>query len=226
MSIDILTSLSATGAVASVTSLIVTAMKAALDRRAKLKRSEEEEFNRVLGSDDLRTLGRYLDETIGQFTLYECATNKAVTQRVNRLLGRLRDFVGSEEQIKSEIQSETPSFVASAPEPSGELQVISDSVEKGDMWNGLARLRRYIENTLRDKLSIQDSTGLHRLTAGRLLQLAKERELLTPNASEALQYAISICNKAVHGIEIPADEAGYALRAAVWALQVIEIRGT
>ena len=62
----------------------------------------------------------------------------------------------------------------------------------------------------------------HLKSAGQILKIIFDRKYVAPNIYEMLQYSITVCNRAIHGIDISEDEAEQAIYSAVEALQHLE----
>jgi hypothetical protein len=54
------------------------------------------------------------------------------------------------------------------------------------------------------------------------VRLLSQKEGLPPHVAENLLYAIAICNKAIHGLDVSVREAEDALLHAAAALRAIE----
>ena len=216
-----------TGVFASIVSLILTAITffyAIYSQRRKLQESEESRFANVLESDNITDLGNYLDETIGQFTIHEYTSSSDIANRVDKYIERIQEFVGTEEQISSAPTTEPPEEIDLEYENlPGEFRPIFEELRTGEPWNALARLRRLIEIRLRDKAISLGFKERNLKSAGQVLKILFDRKYVAPNFYKMLRYSISVCNRAIHGIEIQENEAENAIYSAVEALHDVGI---
>jgi hypothetical protein len=182
------------------------------ERRSKLQRAQERRFRKAIESDDLTVIGNYLYKVIGSFNVHEYVTNKDISNRVDKYVDRLREFLGTEEEIKSQRADikERP-----IPErliaPSVELGSISDKLASGDTWSALAQLRRHIEITLREVARANDVSVKITAGAGYLLKLLFDRRIISGQTFSDLKYAIAVSNRAIHGLDVEIDEAKRAV---------------
>jgi hypothetical protein len=145
-------------AIAAVAGLLSSAFTAAVqvayERRARtlLHEAEEARFEDVLISSDLDALRHYLYDTLGSFPLADFAANEKVRSRVIRLIERLQEFAAPPEEPAPPLEELAP------PAETGIEPGISDpelvkaayEIRSGEIWNGLARMRRRVEIALRD----------------------------------------------------------------------------
>jgi hypothetical protein len=187
---------------------------------ARSRREEKERrLEQVLESSDLAVIGGYLDEVVGQFSVYEYATSEQVASVVDRCLGRMRSFVALDAEIAREAEApEGPPEVVPVAARSGELQEALSEVRSGEVWNGLARVRRHIEMRLRDLAEARGVSVGSRESAGRLLSRLLGARQIDAWTYEALRYVIYLCNRAVHGEEVPRVKAEEAVDLAAAAL--------
>lgn len=186
--------------------------------RSKLHEAQEEEFRRALGSDKLTEIGSYLDKNIGNFNLYEYVSNPNVSNKIDIYLEKVRSFVGTDTEVEQQAK-ETKSLpkIKERLHISDPFDRILTELRSGETWTALARLRRYIEINLRKIAKAQD-IPLERATAGQLLNILSRRGLIPGEILLNLRYAIAVCNKAIHGVEISWDEAEAAVLNANFAL--------
>jgi len=184
-----------------------------------LLQAKEQKLDEVLESSDIAVVGGYLDEVIGGFSVYEYATADRVAAAVDRYLDKLNWFVSTDADI-----ARAAELAGGATEPEGavsmsdELKTALHEVRWGEVWNGLARLRREIETGVRsiatrrglwaDKTS---SAGLH-LTS--LLSLG----LISKEDADSLASALAVCNEGIHGGDVLRDEAERAVKVAAAVL--------
>lgn len=203
----------------SVASTVFAYLRNRKNERDKLRRAQEKEFEAVSGSSDINVLGQYLDETLGQFNVHEYTSSQEVEKRVNKYLEKIQEFVGTTEAVSRE---EKPERLEEIVEPvegvSGEFQTVVDELRLGETWNAPARLRRHIEITLRAFAQKQGFKDRQLKSAGQILKILYERKYIDPKSHELLRYSISVCNRAVHGVEVSSDEAEQAIYLTVQAL--------
>ena len=130
--------------------------------RQKLQAAIEVQFQEALASDSLNVLGNYLDNAVGQFSVAEYGHNQEVRRRVNMFLARVEEFVGKTDDVHpAERVGRTPVQILPAEAPQDiDLQVIEERVLGGAVWDGLALLRRVIEQRLR-QLALQRGLTVH-----------------------------------------------------------------
>jgi hypothetical protein len=92
----------------------------------------------------------------------------------------------------------------------------------GEPWNALARLRRLIEIKFRQFAEEIDFPQKRLRSAGYMLRIFEKELELNKNLVAMLSYAISVCNKAIHGTDILSEEAEEAIFVAAKALPEIE----
>jgi hypothetical protein len=205
--------------VVSVSTTLISILFAWHHRRHVLARSEETRFQDLLEASDLRALGGYLDDTLGGFSVRDYAADSIIAARFDRLLGRLESFVDLRHDGDSALPREEKADAVMAPAGISEVGNAWRDIERGELWNGLAKLRRYIELTLRDFLARNDIPVGELRSAGQMVRLAERRRLLSPEIATDLRYAIDVANRAIHGSDISDDQAREATFVAERALQ-------
>ena len=91
--------------VLGVISVIVTAISGitnSIKQKRLLKELKKKELETILDSSDILALGEYLDNDIGKLTISDYVENNKLTKKVDYLISRLTQFVGTEDEIKSE----------------------------------------------------------------------------------------------------------------------------
>jgi hypothetical protein len=224
--------------VAVLTSLIHLLLARYIAKK-KLRAAEEKDFQEALESDELLVLGNYLSSSLGRFTIHEYSTDENVRNRVNAMLSRLVEFIGSEDVTPIKRATEQPGFSsviedmpdlfpADSESPGkatpkartfsdahdSEMARVAKSLEEGEIWDALARLRRVIEVRLRG-VALRNGIPLKNLrSAGQVLRVLRDRGLLSNETFESLNRAIGVCNQGIHGIEVPHNEANMAFLTA------------
>ena len=214
-------------AVLSLLAVILSAAWASQAVKAKLEAAEETRFQQIVESNRLEVLGKYLDDTIGKFTVNEYANNSTVAVRVDRLLARVREYVGSYDDVSAEEPlEEVPETAPDDRELPPEFAPIIEELRTGETWNALARLRRHIETSLRE-IAIQSGISeQHTKSAGHMTRLLMQRDVLSPSLAKMLRYAIDVSNRAVHGIDVSIDQAEEAIEIAARVLKDISTSKT
>lgn len=78
------------------------------------------------------------------------------------------------------------------------LQTAAAEISKGEVWNGLARLRRAIEIRLYEIARQYGETG-QRMSVSALLDKLMRREVIPQEAVRHLKHAVAIANRGIHG---------------------------
>jgi hypothetical protein len=204
-----------------------------VNQSKKLKSLEEQNFETILASSDIKILGKYLDFEIGQMTISDYVDNKNINRRIDILINKLTQFVGTEEQIIKETEEQVVDEKLSSERKQQLIDFpykgkLGDDFDKvlnelyfGEPWNALARLRRLIEMTLR-KLADSKSIATENITSvTRLIELLKHYGIIDNYIVNNLQFPIHISNRAVHGQDLNQGEAQEAIFHAAIALERI-----
>lgn len=189
--------------------------------RRKLQAAVEAQFQEALASDSLKALGDYLDNAVGQFSVAEYGNSEAVRRRVNMFLARVEEFVGKTEDVREVATSHTtsPRAVSREAAPDQEFQAIEERVLSGAVWDGLAQLRRVIEQRLRELAMQRGVAQPERPGASRLVELLRRNEIGSDDSWMPLQQAIAVCNRAVHGLDVSTSEAMEVVQMSRHALE-------
>lgn len=193
--------------------------------RTKLKGADEVHFQKVLDSDDINTLGKYLDGTLGNFNIYEYTSNFLISERVDKYIERIKQFVGTVDDMKAQeakLEPEVEASSVSDRELPDDFKPILNELRTGEAWNALARLRRLIEIKFRQFAEEIDLPQKRLRSAGYILRIFEKELELNKNLVSMLSYAISVCNKAIHGTDVLSEEAEEAIFVAAKALPEIE----
>ena len=185
----------------------------------KIDQAKEDGFQKALDASDLNTLGNYLDETLGRFTIQEITTNPTASLKVKTYFGRVKDFLGAEKEIK---QISSKPRVNKQVKVSGEFEKIIEELDNGEAWNSLARLRRYIEIKLRELAEKKGLRFKRQPSAGRLLNELLKKDFVSPRANDLLRYSISVANSAVRGEDVSFTVAQHAIFSALRGLDIVE----
>jgi hypothetical protein len=171
-----------------------------------LRAAEREHFEEILASTDIDKVGHYIDDVIGDFNVLEYVANKDVARRVNSCIAKLTAYVGTEEDVlKEQLRAPSPPERARAEVGAYDVDLHVQVAE--NVWNALAALRRTLEIELRG-LGERHGIRPHRaMGAGGWVKILRDRELLPPRVAEDLTYSIPVLNQAVHGFDVPLDQA-------------------
>lgn len=223
---DLISIASILGACLSVIATLISLALVRHERRRKITAVEAADFQEILESDDIYALGKYLDNSIGQFDVGEYVSSQDVSSRIDRYMVKLKDYVGTSEQIAEEETIAVPEGTQPLESPAVMLQQFRPPYDKvfrelttGERWNALARLRRYIEISLREiASSLGHKDPMHLRSAGQILHVLATNDNVDQNAVNQLRYSVSVCNRAVHGREVAENEAMEALWVAQKAM--------
>jgi hypothetical protein len=222
LQVDPTLALSLLSSILSILITFVSALRYRSETRRKLAAAKEAEFKAVMASNSLEQLGQYMDEVIGQFLIIEYASDPTVQKRVDSFVKRIQGFVGTVDEIPP---------APSEPKHPGGVDTIHDeylpqdlvpvlqAIRVGQVWNGLALMRRILEEHLRQFARRREVELPSRAGAGRMVQVLASREALDPDTAASLRFAIDIANRAVHGEEVSMEAAETAVRQAVFALE-------
>ena len=211
--------LSVAAGLVSISYTILKLISSIILTHSKLHKAQEQRFQSILESDNLTVVGSYLDDVIGNFNLYEYVSNRNVSERIDRYLEKLRSFIGTDAEVKQQIkETKIPSKIKERLVISDPFDRILTELRSGEIWNALARLRRYIEISLREIARAED-IRIERPTAGQLLNVLSRRRLIPGEVLSNLKYAITVCNKAIHGVEVNWEEAEAAALHANFGLR-------
>lgn len=223
----ITSSVSIAAGVFSVIATLLSLILGYLSQRDKLQETQKQQFHTILESDDLIYVGNYLDLVIGNFNIYEYATDSKVSETVDTYLEKLRLFVGTDAEVEQQIREiGTPPKIEVSPEHPEGIDSVLKELASGEIWNALARLRRHIEITLRELAKAKGIFLERPSSAGYLLNMLLQREVIPKDAFSNLKYSITICNKAIHGFEVNMDEAKEATFHADVGLRRLKERPT
>jgi hypothetical protein len=213
---------------------LLQAAREAIRRRAELAAArqalEQERAERALAADNLEVLGEYLYGTLGTVTLEKYATDEAVQEQLDRVAKRVAQFVSPEGERSPEHDRPVPSQLATDAAPTARRDLIAqhglngpeEQIRAGNVWNGLAELRRIIETRFRAMAAEHDirreKSGARRL----LLELAK-RELVPQEAVPFFEFAIEVANRGVHGLEVSVFEAMEAVSLTAQGFEIVRV---
>lgn len=208
--------ISLAGALAGVITGVVSASTAArASKRAEddLRRLSDEAQAIAMDSSDIGTVGKYLFDDIGAVRVSDVVADDRVRRRTLSALSRLTGFISSETTTDG---GEPASAAVEAQTLSGDLRTAREQIVAGEVWNGLALMRRHLEIVLRTSDPRLESA---RMGAGQLISAAARIGVLPPEVVPQLRYAVGVANRAIHGEPVDVaialeavDSADYGLR--------------
>jgi hypothetical protein len=202
---------------------------AARDRHAAERVTDDAKFAEAIQSDDMIKLGSYLDDVVGKLTVSDYTGRADIKRRVDVYLDRIVDYLNKDtagaglDATKSPIRAPLSGAPTSIDEVwnSSVVEDIKQSIEKGAVWNALAKLRCHIEQVL-NILAIERQLDIgERKGAGFLVQRLGQAGILDELSVQELMRAIGMANRAIHGDEVTTEDARLALDVAISALSRI-----
>jgi hypothetical protein len=194
------------GAVASLAALLL-AITAARRASTDTKRLTDEAELAALDSFDLGKVGKYLFDTVGSVRIDDYVRDRKLRLRTEKAIKRLAEFVGTEPEEAQEPPPPSRQILEEMP-TSNEVELARRSIEAGDLWGGLARLRKFMEIRFSGLFPQIDS---ERMSLSGYIELAHRRGLLNDQEHNALRFALNVANRAVHGEDVSVGTALYAL---------------
>ncbi|MEI2360506.1 hypothetical protein [Priestia megaterium] len=178
-----------------------------------LKNAKRLKHEEILSSDNIEKVGDYLYEDIGNFRISDYTSNREIQSLVDSYLTKLETFLDKDE-LNVEKQENS---ISKGLKVDKDMTFIQDSQKlvkdllSGENWNVLAHLRRTIEFLLKEVAEKHNIKLDSQKGAGSLLRALYSKEIINDSAYRDLGYAISICNKAVHGENIKSEQAEEAI---------------
>lgn len=188
-----------------------------------VKEAEDEmNFDRALRSDDLGTLGKYLDRTLGQVSLWSYQYSQDDAKKINSRIDALIEFTAKDETADN---AEDAKEITIPKIPTERSQPIPTVVQKayeeladGNTWNALAILRRDIEVRLR---RTNNESAKHRPVAA-LLNADASVQRAGPAAVALLRTVYQTASRAIHGEDLSDEEARRTIELAQRAYQLMD----
>ncbi len=231
-SLDIFNIVAALIASLSIATTLYSSISERINQIRKLRKLKEDVFEIVLESSNIKTLGKYLDHEIGQLTISDYVENKDINKRIDILLNRLTQFIGTDDEINKESkEQETFTEKRESKEQfkdfpylgklGPEFDKIISELYTGEPWNALARLRRHIEITLKEIAQKHNIPveKMHSMTY--MIDFLKHNKIIPIDVARNLKYPIHVSNRAVHGEDLKQGEAEEAIYHAAIALDRI-----
>ncbi|MDN4596710.1 hypothetical protein [Leifsonia virtsii] len=185
-------------------------------QRATLERIH---VDAVLGEATLKSVGDLIVRDLGSTSMPDYVRDTEIRVRFRHAFNAARGFLGEPLEEASDNDTNTePPWQSSEPHwadtgfTADGLRALRD-IGNGEAWNALARMRRILEQELFALLnseSIESVTSAGRPTrggAGQLVVVAERAGLVSENEARRLRHSIGTANRAIHGEDVPADEA-------------------
>jgi hypothetical protein len=229
----ILSFVSVTVGISSVLTTLYSSISNKIHQDKKLLNLKDQDFDLIIESSNIKTLGSYLDNEIGLLTISDFVDNSSINKKVDHFINRLIRFVGTEDQINKEqfekdnikVQDLDLEYQIKDFPYRGKLGEEFDKIIKelyfGEEWNALARLRRYIEITLKKVAELNKISTDKVISVTQLIEMLKQTGIIDIDTARSLKYPIHISNRAVHGFILNKGEAEEAISHAARALEII-----
>jgi hypothetical protein len=214
--------LSILGALTSIVTTIYSLREKTTLTAKAIREASQMEFEQAMASNDIIVLGNYLYNKLGAFSVADYAFDEGVRKKVTQFLDRLNEFLGEKPDEAAYPPKQFPPMPPTGPSIPPKLHRAQTELINGRLWSSLLLIRQEIEKKLTQLAAVNPDIFAQRMGAGSLLnRLAKER-LIPENAVSHLQYAITVANRGIHGIDVTVDEAQEALRSAAFGLSLLE----
>jgi hypothetical protein len=218
--------LSIIAGLSSLITVLISTYQQKQEKESVIKKIKGDKLDQVLETDDINKLGNYLEETLSEVSIYQYSKNPEIERQFDRYLEKIKGYVGTTEEISQEEIPEEPENVEPVvgfqdvfPRLTAEYNSVIDELNNGEPWNALAKLRRNIELKLQNVAEERGLLKSKKIPLRRLINVLNKEEVLSGQAKEKLNYAISVSNKAVHGIDVEFNTASEAIAMAFTALQ-------
>jgi hypothetical protein len=213
--------------IAALTAAVISLAFTVREWRAASKATNELKFAEAIQSDDISKLGNYLEHVIGGLTVGEYVKDRDVKRRVDASLDRVLDFLNRDTlgvEFLFPVQSEAaPARSSIGKKNEGELLRLNDDIDRGEVWNALAKLRRYLEQCLSKFAQARGVDVGVRKGAGFLIQRLQRADMIDHRTAEELLTAVGLANRAIHGEDVTADEARTAVLTGLSAISRIGV---
>ncbi|NQT89469.1 hypothetical protein HQ560_22055 [bacterium] len=213
MTTDLVTTVtSILGVVLSLLGVAVSYFTHRLSVREKLSTAGHKRFTTEIDSDDIRFLHRYLMESISQFTVYEYASDPDVRAEVERYFGCVREIEVRHDVVLPTDSDREDSDLREVPLRFRQVMV---RLTEGNSFEALALLRRLVETVLRVTAVSHGWHSPRPASALALMEFLHGTGELSDAAAAGLRYSITICNRAIHGLPVPVEDAEAAVKAVL-----------
>jgi hypothetical protein len=182
------------------------------ETKEALLAAQEPRVDQALRDGDLKGLGDYFFHNLGRLSLSDYADDAEARRIVSNTVRNVESFLDADRPLVTG----SPNLLSET-----DLRRAEADIATGDYWGGLSRLRRAIELALREAAG-RAEVPAERMGATQLLRrLMRQQEAIPPGAAKALQRAIEICNRGVHGEEVSGAQAEEALALAADGLAAL-----
>ncbi len=190
------------------------------ERRAARRASDKFKFAKAIRSDNISQLGEYLEDTIGALKITDYANDTTVKRRIDEYLDHIIDFLNRDIAAAEVAVSSQIVGMERLKQSDFAHQVTSD-IDRGEVWNSLAKLRRHIEQILRDLARTQNVEVGRRSGVAHLIERLQQAEALDFLTAQELLQVVGIANRAIHGEDVPSEEARQAVSIGLSAVSRI-----
>lgn len=210
------------GGICSILITLISIINNKLTQYVKLKELQSQEFNIIIESSDIVKLGNYLDNEIGKLSVSDYVDSQDLNKRVDSLLNKLTMFVGTDKDLKTDLEEQrklTAEIADESYDPrykarlGPEFDKILHELYHGESWNALARLRRHLELVLND-VAARNSINLGRSNLSELISILTNEGIIDSGVAKGLKYVVNVSNRAIHGQELASQEAEQAIFTA------------
>lgn len=171
--------------------------------------------------------GRKLDDVIGEFLVLEYASNPLVQQRINSFIEPIQDFVGTTEAMTAPpSEPPTESIPQTAIAVTSDLQPALEAIRLGQLWNGLALLRRILEQRLHQFAQQRQVHCLHEWVPDALYSSWQTAKYCIPMSPVVSVSLLSVWYKSVRFAHFSSLSSGRGRRPGNASDQSIGVRGT
>lgn len=193
------------------------------------KALRKEEFKKVIGSYKIDVLGGYLYQNLGKISVYEYAKDGEEAEKLHKYLSRIADMLSADEdgEKSSTTSAQSSQINAGLPDArdfltlSQDLRAALNEIKTGEVWNGLARVRRDLEIKI-FQVAEANKIPVNKNSLGSLLMYLGKSGIISEDAIGNLRWALSIANRAIHGNDISRIDA----EEAFWVIaRVYESQG-
>jgi hypothetical protein len=207
-----LTIISFVGAIISIFTTIFSSYIQTKEEEKNLIKIKNADLAKIIDSSNIDEFEKFLDNTIGSISLEEYTHNKNISHLVDKYFSELTKFIGTDKEIKSEnIPIARKMNKKSEIKFNEEFHKILNELNNGEVWNSLARLRHYIEKTLKEYIKINELSKFEEISLGRLTYFLFNKEIINKTEYENFKFVTYLCNRAVHGEEVTYKEAQEAI---------------
>jgi hypothetical protein len=219
--------ISLVAAFAGLATTFYTVLRTVSDRRRRqetIGELQKEQEAQALASADLHILGDYIYSNLGNVTVSAYARNPEISAKVRRALDGVGNFLGPD-SLRVPASQGTPAGQVDdvmVSEVNDEMSKAREDILYGEVWNGLARMRRTIENELRELAPMEVGARRDRpAPVGALIDRMRSRGLIDDGVTNHFRYAVQVANAAVHGKDVSVGQADEAWRSALLGLVAV-----